>query len=136
MLKTTYTEAEWLALLDPLPLECDGLSRVLSMLLTRDGVSHRVCAGVLTVRGHGTIPVHWWITLSDGRICDLRARMWIGCGDAVPHGVFVPQPCHIYNAEQVSAPEGVAVSLLVFAVLAGRPLDAFPPWPGVSHAKV
>lgn len=57
-------------------LECDGLTRVISTLMQRDGIHHQVCVGTLTISNVGMIPIHWWIVLSDGRICDYRARMW------------------------------------------------------------
>lgn len=74
--------------LDPLPLECDGMARVLSTLLTRDDVPHQVAIGSLSVNGVGTIDLHWWIELSDGRVCDLRARMWLGSEDGYLMGAL------------------------------------------------
>ena len=46
--------------LDGLALECDGLSRSLSMLLQRDDIEHTVCVGELVVDGVGRIALHWW----------------------------------------------------------------------------
>ncbi len=37
---------DWLAPLDQLALECDGLTRVVSALLTREGVEHQMHQGV------------------------------------------------------------------------------------------
>ncbi len=70
------TLAERLAQVDALPLECDGLTRVISTLMQRDEIHHQVCVGTLTISNVGMIPIHWWIVLSDGRICNHRARMW------------------------------------------------------------
>lgn len=112
--------------LDPLPLECDGMTRVLSTLLTRDEVPHRVAIGSLSVTGVGTIDLHWWIELSDDRVCDLRARMWLGSEDGVPHGCFVPGDRHLYRTRSVTGPQSLHPS--VFAILAGAATDSFPAW--------
>ncbi|MDD2223676.1 MAG: hypothetical protein PHF42_09580 [Pseudomonas sp.] len=66
---------DWLAPLDQLALECDGLTRVVSALLTREGVEHQMHQGALETP-EGRIGVHCWIRLPDGAICDFRARMW------------------------------------------------------------
>lgn len=44
--------AKWLAPLDQLPLECDGLSRVISALFVRESIAHRVLAGSVAI-AHG-----------------------------------------------------------------------------------
>ncbi|PZP98339.1 MAG: hypothetical protein DI587_14940 [Variovorax paradoxus] len=82
-------ESLWLASLDVLRLECDGMTRVISALLQRDGIAHRPMAGRLDVEAAGRIEPHYWIELDDGRRIDLRARMWLGDKPGVPHG-FVP----------------------------------------------
>lgn len=115
-----------LSRLDPLPLECDGMARVLSTLLTRDDVPHQLAIGSLSVNGVGTIDLHWWIELSDGRVCDLRARMWLGTEDGVPHGCFVPGGQQNYEARDVLCPQVLHPG--VFAILAGATMDSFPAW--------
>jgi hypothetical protein len=77
-----------LAKFDSLPLECDGMSRVLSFKLNQMGVKHIVKQGQLLLDGVRVVPIHQWIELSDGRFVDYRARMWAGKGDDIPHGVF------------------------------------------------
>lgn len=109
--------------LDALPLECDGMTRVISTLLLRDGVAHEVAVGALEVKGVGTIPLHWWIQFEDGVICDLRARMWLGQGAGVPHGLFVPQDGYLYAPKHLQ--EHAALPPFLFHFLAGAPLEKF-----------
>ncbi|MFN9475141.1 hypothetical protein [Acidovorax sp.] len=115
-----------LSRLDPLPLECDGMTRVLSTLLARDEIPHHVVVGSLTVNGAGSIDLHWWIELLDGRVCDLRARMWLGTEDRVPHGCFLPEGQQQYEARSVL--EAQALHPGIFAILAGAPMESFPAW--------
>ncbi len=117
---------EHFALLDSLSLECDGLTRVVSTLLQNEGVAHRVKVGSLRVSNVGVIPIHWWITFPDGRICDFRARMWLGTSASVPHGIFTPAPhsSHWY-VPQHDVPLGEALlSPVIFEVLTGHSMDA------------
>lgn len=86
---------DWLAPLDQLALECDGLTRVISALLTREGVRHQMHYGALETE-KGRIGVHCWIRLSDGAICDFRARMWLG--EDAPHGIFFPDAIIRYES--------------------------------------
>jgi hypothetical protein len=75
---------------DSLPLECDGMSRVLSFKLSQMGVKHAVKQGQLLVDGQRVVPIHQWVELSDGRLVDYRARMWAGVAQDIPHGIFNP----------------------------------------------
>lgn len=86
---------DWLAPLDQLALECDGLTRVVSALLTREGVEHQMHQGALETP-EGRIGVHCWIRLPDGAICDFRARMWLG--EDAPHGIFYPDESIHYGS--------------------------------------
>ena len=72
-----------------LPLECDGLTRVLSYLLDQNKIHHRVMQGSVKVVDKNFRP-HFWIELPDGHIVDYRARMWLGNKPNVPNGVFKP----------------------------------------------
>ena len=117
---------EMLPAFDALPLECDGLTRVISTLMQRDDVDHRVHVGSVKIEGVGTIPYHWWIVLPDGCICDLRTRMWLGHDERVPHGLFVPQTHHHYQAQSEAKPASVRLAPSLFHVLTFRPLDGFP----------
>lgn len=116
--------AYWLELLDALPLECDGLTRITSALLHRENVEHSVCVGSLDIEGRPLIPMHLWIELQDGRIVDLRARMWAGKEDDVPHGIFTPAPNQRYVAE--GHLDTRSEHPIIFAVLAERPIESFP----------
>ena len=97
-----------------LPLECDGMSRVLTYLLHRAGVPHQAYTGSLTIKGR-SMPVHFWLVLEDGRHIDYRARMWFGEHDHVPHGIFNPEnyPEVTYEGEPVD----LTVSDLIFQIL-------------------
>lgn len=79
--------ADWLAPLDQLALECDGLSRVVAALLSREGIEHQAHQGTLQTP-QGRIGLHCWVELPDGAIIDFRARMWLG--EEAPHGIFYP----------------------------------------------
>ena len=109
--------------LDGLALECDGLSRSLSMLLQRDDIEHTVCVGELVVDGVGRIALHWWVELPGGVVCDARARMWLGSDKRVPHGVFRPESTQRYR---VGETREMVCTPTTFWILTGKPLEAFP----------
>lgn len=115
----------WLQALDGLPLECDGLTRVVSALLSDARVSHQMYAGSLVIEGVGAIPLHWWVNLPGGKTLELRARMWLGDDERVPHGVFPPSPAQHY----VGTPQEGVLPRIVLDLMAGRPLSALPPVP-------
>lgn len=116
--------ANWLAPMDQLALECDGLTRVISALLVRESIAHTVLAGSVAIENVGTIPMHWWIELADGTVCDFRCRMWLGDDDRVPHGVFKPRDGQHYQARtQITD----VASPALFSILADRQIDDFPP---------
>ncbi len=119
--------------LDALPLECDGLTRAISTLMQRDDVEHCIHVGRVQIEGVGTIPYHWWITLPDGRLCDLRARMWLGNDEHVPHGIFAPQEHQQYQIHNEVEPASIRLAPSLFYVLTSKPLDAFETWP--EHDK-
>jgi hypothetical protein len=122
--------ANWLAAVDSLPLECDGVSRIVSVLLARDNVAHDVCIGSLEVQGVGRIPLHHWIELPDGVLVDFRAQMWLGSDPAVPHGAFQLDGRRRYVAFQhAGARYDANHSPAAFHILAGFPLDAYPRLP-------
>jgi hypothetical protein len=99
--------------LDSLRLECDGMTRVISTLLNRDGVAHTVRCG--RVRGPGDgIDLHYWVVLTDGRIVDLRARVWLG--DDAPHGVFKPDQDYEYITRRNLGLSFVCSSFVFFAL--------------------
>ena len=108
---------------DELHLECDGMSRVVSMCLSYLDIEHVIYIGGVVVEGEGAIPHHYWVGLRDGSICDLRARMWLGSAPAVPHGLFMRQPGHKYTASAMM--EAIPYSEVVFWVLAGNNIEHF-----------
>ena len=113
----------WLELLDALRLECDGMTRVVSSLLQRDGVAHSPMVGNLEVPSVGRIAQHYWIELGDGRRIDLRARMWLGDDLRVPHGIVPADHAHAHftgHSIQFSS------SPIVFWALTCRTIDEFP----------
>lgn len=114
---------QWLAHVDAMPLECDGATRAASTLLQIANVDHEVCVGTLEVAGAGNIDLHWWIVLSDGRVVDYRARMWLGMGSNIPHGVFKPAQGCVYRSVESRTPESVLLTPALFHILAGVPLD-------------
>lgn len=113
------------AAVDPLPLECDGLTRVLSTVFQRHGIEHVVCIGHLSVDGLGEIPYHWWIRFANGEVCDLRARMWLGDEPQVPHGIFSPLSHHHYQSTDEPALGSVQLPHAIFSMLANHPVEAF-----------
>jgi hypothetical protein len=73
--------------LDPCYLECDGLTSVISSLLTGAGVSHRIFIGSAKTEGNFGISPHLWIEVDD-YVIDYRLRMWLGDDPSIPHGFF------------------------------------------------
>lgn len=115
-------EAGWLASLDALRVECDGMARVISNLLQRDGIAHTPMAGRLAIEGVGQIVPHCWIELKDGRRIDLRARMWLGDDPRVPHGIV---PTLALGMQYEGEPFKVVGNPLVFWALTDTTMDAF-----------
>ena len=77
---------------DTCRLECDGLTRVLSYLLTKANVEHRAMLGKITdQKTQQRFSPHFWLVLPDGRHIDYRARMWLGRHEHIPHGIFDPE---------------------------------------------
>lgn len=118
----------WLKPLDGLPLECDGMTRCISMLLQRESIPHEIATGAMKVRGRGDIGLHYWIELAGGVVCDFRARMWLGPFPEIPHGVFVPGPEVQYEAHAKASvfPAEARAKSVLFVVLAGMDLDSYP----------
>lgn len=87
---------------DPCALECDGMTSVLSTLLTELQVEHARMLGVVLDKATGrAVRPHWWIALPGGWVLDIRLRLWLGDSHAIPHGVFMPDE---YGIEYVGAP--------------------------------
>jgi hypothetical protein len=126
---------KWLSPLDNLicsiikrKLECDGLSRVISMLFQKEGIRHDVMIGSFTLINNNEkhqIPHHFWISLPNNYICDFRVRMWLrDLDDFTPHGIFTPNKNQVYLAKQsVIMPTHRAI----FSALTDMDLDDYPP---------
>lgn len=118
--------ASWLQRMDAAQLECDGMSRCFSTILSQNKVQHTVHEGIIRVDGVGSMSPHWWITLdADGRYIDLRARMWLGDLDQVPHGIFHPSQSVHYESLHPIPPELVQLPSFVFQILSGQCLESF-----------
>lgn len=115
-------ESHWLASLDPLRLECDGMTRVISALLQRDGIAYTPMMGSLDVETAGRIAPHCWVELEDGRRIDLRARMWLGDKPGVSHGIV---PAHAVDVRYEGATFQVVVNPIVFWALTDTTMDDF-----------
>ena len=118
---------QWTPTLDALRQECDGMSRCVSTLLTREAIPHTIHVG--HVQAHttgGRISTHLWIELEQGVLFDLRARMWLGNDPSIPHGVFRPTGAVEYISKGVIPSDGFRYSTGLFEVLAEAPLGAFP----------
>jgi len=107
-------------LLEPyvhLPLECDGMTRVMSYILTMGNIPHSVFIGTINVQGKGAFSPHFWIRLGTGEIVDYRSRLWFGGDMDIPQGIFKED-------ERIAAYEGreidLPVSKAVFSILTGR----------------
>ncbi len=117
-------QSRWIASLDALRLECDGMTRVVSMLLQRDGIAHTPISGRLVVEGVGEIVPHCWLELEDGRRIDLRAKMWLADDLRVPHGIV---PADAVGVRYEGEAFRVVASPVAFWALTNTMLDAFAP---------
>jgi hypothetical protein len=124
----SHVLSQWLSPLESASLECDGFTLVASMLLEREGVPHQRRLGRVTVEGVGDIAYHYWIELRDGRLCDFKARMWLGDDPGVPHGVFENKCARvIYQPAAAFGPVSLGHGAhAVFSILAGRDLKDYP----------
>lgn len=114
--------ANWLAPLDRLPLECDGMTRIISALLFREGIVRRACYGSMSLPKVGSIGLHYWIQFPNAVVCDFRARMWLG--PEAPHGLFQPESDTWYEVHgEIEQP----LPPLVFMILAGVAIEDYPP---------
>lgn len=98
---------EILKSLDDVSLECDGLTRVISLILLKSGISHHIITGTVEkTDGSARIQPHLWIVLENGKYIDFRARMWLGNDESIPHGHFHPSnfPSVKYNDLTINLP--------------------------------
>lgn len=122
--------SEWLKPLEDMPLECDGMTRILSILFRREKIEHQVFIGALSIDDVGVIAPHFWIELNDGWVCDYRARMWLGNHEAVPHGLFQVEEYQRYQGEKAEQLNNDNLDYnndaLLFMILAGQSLNDYP----------
>lgn len=118
---------DWLARLDPLPLECNGMSRLVAAVLTQYEIGFQAYVGALEVEGVGRISLHWWIELPDDRIVDLRARMWLDTSMQVPHGIVTPSDQVRYLRAKPLARAELALHPSVFALMTGHTIESVMP---------
>lgn len=104
-------------LYDKLQLECDGMTRVLSFVLSELEIAHMVCTGILT-GPNGGIP-HFWIQIENGNYIDLRCRMWQGDNSSIPHGIFNANDYPSVQYE-ISTQECWEVSNTIYTILTGE----------------
>ncbi|MBB3105256.1 hypothetical protein [Azomonas macrocytogenes] len=95
--------------LDECKLECDGMTYIISHLLTHAGITHKRMVGYVDDQlTRQVIHPHCWIELPGGYVIDFRLRMWLGDCDQIPHGVFDPDGTgllyHGQEQEQPSPP--------------------------------
>lgn len=90
----TISQLELLtAFVDDLSLECDGVTRLLHLVLHRENIPHVCHVGYIRNTANNEVyEPHFWIELYQSHlIIDYRLRMWKGetWGNVpVPHGVF------------------------------------------------
>ncbi|MFC6674375.1 hypothetical protein [Marinobacterium aestuariivivens] len=131
---TMNTESEWheeltliLDALNDAPLECDGMTYAISVVLTQAGIRHRCLLGYVRDKQTGNNCAPHWIQLADGWIVDFRLRMWLGDEDRIPHGVFHPSSWPDLNYEGSYRERMDTINPLVLEVMTEGKL---------SHVKV
>jgi hypothetical protein len=123
----------WLDPLDIAQVECDGMSRVIGDILTRNKIDHTVMKGILIDHGPElcrspekarAIP-HYWIELASGHLIDYRARMWMG--PEAPHGIFTLLESRFeYRAGMPVFLNPLSIEIL--SLMSGIDLESFPPF--------
>ena len=100
------------------PVECDGMTRIIHSLLAIDKIKHHTYSGYITYEGKSVY--HWWID-KDGYRIDYRARMWLGNGIRIPHGIFRPidYPYVEYNGVVIDIP---VLNPAMFKILVDQPI--------------
>lgn len=114
---------QWLNKLDGAHLECDGMSRCISTVLSKHNVPHVVHQGSLAIDLVGNIPVHYWIELESKELIDLRAQMWLGIRKEVPHGIFRPFSGIRYKSTLQFYPGRFIITEPIFHILTGIALE-------------
>lgn len=81
-----------------LPLECDGFTRIVHYLLSKENIPHKCFGGSVIFNEIAMCP-HYWI-IYDKFIVDYKLQMWFG--SKAPHGVFIQPKNLIYKGKQVN----------------------------------
>lgn len=116
----------WMPLLDTLPLECDGMTRCVSTLLSRDGIEHEVHYGYVAAHGlKKHINPHLWVELGQGLRFDIRARMWLANHESAPHGLFLPTEDFEYCTRNLIPASDFRMPDHLFWIVFGASLDDF-----------
>lgn len=112
--------------LDRLPLECDGMTCLISALLSRADIAHTVGVGGIyhVPSGRNMAPL-LWIDLADGYRVDYRVRMWFRNLDGIPHGIFRPAdwPHVRHEGQQTPAFDADDQNAAILALSEGLDLD-------------
>lgn len=75
--------------LDECPVECEGMTQLISLFLDQEGVPHKKMIGCAqTINGNVAVFPHCWIELDNGIVIDFRLRMWLKDNLDIPHGIF------------------------------------------------
>lgn len=72
---------------DSSPTECDGMTRICSTILTKEGIKHQPMLGSVVYKEKKIEP-HFWINLANNYCIDYRLKMWFGKCNNIPHGIF------------------------------------------------
>lgn len=112
----------WLDPLNEAPVECDGMTRAISALLSINGIEHQTFGGILAddsaVGSEANVGVtHFWIKLADGSTIDYRARMWLG--PEAPHGVFQERDIDRFRYVNAEPVQFRVVPLRVLSLMMG-----------------
>jgi len=61
-------------------LDCDGCTRLVSILLDNLGIEHNIYSGIIyeTKNKLNTFPLHYWIITGQGIIFDFKSEKWLG----------------------------------------------------------
>ena len=97
-----------------LPLECDGMTRVVTYILGKAGIRNKTMLGTIEAEGKGEFSPHYWVELASGEVVDYKSRMWFGNDSRIPQGVFKPGGTVVsYDGHLTSLP----VNDMVFGIL-------------------
>jgi hypothetical protein len=100
---------------EELPLDCDGMTRVITYVLTKEQISHSVFTGTIRVEGKGEFKPHFWIRLETGEIVDYRSRLWFKGDGNIPEGIFNEGGVVLYDGKKVV----LDVTEVMFKILTG-----------------